>query len=577
MTVSEKIGQMTQVSNDSISAAEVADYSIGSMLSGGNGNPKPNTPSMWADMVGSFVDAATNTRLGIPLLYGVDAVHGHSNVGGATVFPHNIGLGATGDDDLVRRIGRATATEMSATGVRWTFAPTLAVPQDIRWGRTYEGYGRDPALVSRLGAALVEGLQGPSRTDCTVLACAKHFVGDGATSWGTVRRNEAPRWWDGWGETWQIDQGDAQISEAELRSVHLPPYAAAIEAGAMTVMASYNSWNGVKLHGHRGLLTDVLKRELGFEGFVVSDWMGVDQIASNYEDAVVASINSGVDMVMVPIDYRRFIEVMTRVTSSGLIPMARIDDAVRRILTAKSSAGLFDPQNESPPLSVVGSQEHRSLAAEAVRRSAVLLKNDRGLPLPPGARSINVAGKAADDIGLHCGGWTVGWQGGPGRITPGTTLVDGLRALPTWEVEYDADGRFPERGSVGILCIAEPPYAEGPGDSATPTASEEDRAVFARMRNRTDVLILVIYSGRPLVIPDLIAQADAVVAAWLPGTEGAALGDLLAGLHPFEARTTQPWPLSFAALGDPDAAPLYATGHGLGLSPIGADVFGGQE
>ena len=279
MTVAEKIGQMTQVSNDSISPAEVADYSIGSVLSGGNGNPAPNTPSAWKDMVGSFVQPAAGTRLGIPLLYGVDAVHGHSNVGGATIFPHNIGLGAAGDDDLVRRIGRATAMEMQATGVRWTFAPTLAVPQDIRWGRTYEGYGRDPALVSRLGAALVEGLQGPNQTDSTVLACAKHFVGDGATSWGTVRRNEAPRWWDGWGENWKIDQGDAQISEAELRSVHLPPYAAAIDAGVMTVMASYNSWNGVKLHGHRGLLTDVLKGELGFEGFVVSDWMGVDQVA----------------------------------------------------------------------------------------------------------------------------------------------------------------------------------------------------------------------------------------------------------------------------------------------------------
>jgi beta-glucosidase len=576
MTVAEKIGQMTQVSNDSISPAEVGDFAIGSVLSGGNGNPTPNTPSMWADMVGSFADGATETRLGIPLLYGVDAVHGHSNVGGATVFPHNVGLGAAGDEDLVRRIGRATATEMLATGVRWTFAPTVAVPQDIRWGRTYEGYGRDPALVARLGAALVEGLQGPSRTDFKVLACAKHFVGDGATSWGTVRRNEAPRWWDGWGENWKIDQGDAQISEAELRSVHLPPYAAAIDTGVMTVMASYNSWNGVKLHGHRGLLTDVLKGELGFKGFVVSDWMGVDQIASSYENAVVASINSGVDMVMVPIDYRRFIEVMVRATAAGLIPMQRIDDAVRRILTAKSTLAPTEPGLETPPLSVVGSQEHRDLAAEAVRRTAVLLKNDGALPLPPGTRSIEVAGKAADDIGLQCGGWTVGWQGGSGRTTPGTTLLEGLGAANTWNVEWDPVGRFSGRdgSKVGIVCIAEPPYAEGPGDSAEPTASEEDRAVFARMRDRTDVLILVIYSGRPLVIPDLIARADAVVAAWLPGTEGAALGDLLAGLRPFEAKTTQPWPLSFATLGDPDAAPLYPAGHRLEPSSRAANSHG---
>lgn len=572
MTIAEKVGQMTQVSNDSISPAEVADLAIGSVLSGGNGNPTPNNPKTWADMVGSFASAASETRLGIPLLYGVDAVHGHSNVGGATVYPHNIGLGGTGDESLIRRIGEATAAEMLATGVRWTFAPTLAVPQDVRWGRTYEGYGRDPALVSRLGAALIDGLQSPGGLEFGVLACAKHFLGDGATSWGSVARDKAPAWWDGWGENWQIDQGDAPISENELRSVHLPPYVAAIEAGVMNVMASYNSWNGVKVHGHRGLLTDVLKGELGFKGFVVSDWMGVDQITPNYEDAVVASINAGVDMVMVPIDYRRFIEVMVRVTSAGLIPMRRIDDAVRRILRAKYAARLFGPQPESPPLTVVGCREHRALAAEAVRRSAVLLKHDRGLPLPPGARSIEVAGRAADDIGLQCGGWTVGWQGGTGRTTRGTTLLDGLRAANTWDVAHDPDGKFPgrDRSKVGIVCIAEPPYAEGPGDSAKPTAGEEDRAVFARMRDRTDILILVIYSGRPLVVPDLIAEADAAVAAWLPGTEAAALGELLAGFHPFEAKTTQPWPLSFAALGDPDATPLYPAGHGPGRSQAGS-------
>lgn len=568
MTVVEKIGQMTQVSNDSISPAEVADYSIGSVLSGGNGNPTPNSAETWADMVGSFANGASETRLSIPLLYGVDAVHGHSNVGGATVYPHNIGLGGTGDESLVRRIGEATAAEMLATGVRWTFAPTLAVPQDVRWGRTYEGYGRDPALVSRLGAALIDGLQSPGGPGAGVLACAKHFVGDGATAWGSVAREEAPTWWHGWGENWQIDQGDAPISEHELRSVHLPPYVAAVEAGVMTVMASYSSWNGVKLHGHRGLLTDVLKGELGFKGFVVSDWMGVDQITPNYEEAVVASINAGVDMVMVPIDYRRFIEVMVRAASAGLIPLRRIDDAVRRILRAKFAAGLFGPHAESPPLSVVGCREHRALAAEAVRRSAVLLKHDRGVPLPTDARSIEVAGRAADDIGLQCGGWTVGWQGGSGKTTPGTTLLGGLRSANTWDVAHDPDGEFPgsDRSRVGIVCIAEPPYAEGPGDCAAPTATDEDREVFARMRSRTDLLILIVYSGRPLVIPDLIDQADAVVAAWLPGTEGGALAELLAGLHPFEARTPQPWPRTFGDLGDPHAMPLYPTGHGIGGS-----------
>ncbi len=563
MTVAEKIGQMTQVANESITPAEVADCSIGSVLSGGNGNPSPNTPSAWTEMVGSFEVAATQTRLGIPLLYGVDAVHGHSNVGGATVFPHNIGLGAAGDEDLVERIGRATATEMRATGVRWTFAPTVAVPQDIRWGRTYEGYGKDPDLVAALGAAQVRGLQASDTGRLAVLACAKHFVGDGATSWGTVARPKGVDWWDGWGDEWQIDQADARISEAELRSVHLPPYVAAIEAGVMTVMASYSSWNGVKLHAHRRLLTDVLKGELGFRGFVVSDWMGVDQIDASYENAVVTAINAGVDMVMVPNDYQRFIGIMTRATSAGLVPKHRIDDAVRRILAAKFAAGLADPDRATPPLSVVGSVEHRALAAEAVRRSAVVLKDNQALPIPPGVGSVEVAGQAADDIGLQCGGWTVGWQGGSGPTTPGSTLLDGLRSATRSPIEFDRLGRFSDRdrSEVGVVCIAEPPYAEGPGDRAAPTASDEDRAVFARMRNRSDVLILVIYSGRPLIITDLIARADAVVAAWLPGSEAAALGELLMGLHPFEARTPQPWPGFVADLEDPTATPLFPTGH----------------
>ncbi len=568
MTVAEKIGQMTQVSNESIAPAEVADYFIGSVLSGGNGNPTPNTPSAWVNMVSTLAEPATETRLGIPLLYGVDAVHGHSNVGGATIFPHNIGLGAARDEGLTERIGQATAAEMLATGIQWAFAPTVAVPQDIRWGRTYEGYGNDPALVSALGAALIRGLQSTDNGRRAVLACAKHFVGDGATLWGTVTPPDGVDWWDAWGDGWQIDQGDARISEEELRSLHLLPYIAAIEAGVMTVMASYNSWNGDKVHGHHGLLTGVLKQELGFGGFVVSDWMGIDQIDSSYETSVVTAINAGVDMVMVPENYRRFIEVMIGATSTGLIPMHRIDDAVSRILAAKSSVGLFGPQPEPPPLATIGSPEHRALAAEAVRRSAVLLKNDRALPIPSGIATIDVAGQAADNIGLQCGGWTVGWQGGSGPITAGNTLLDGLHASTVGNVEYDPTGRFSNRGraDLGIVCIAESPYAEGPGDCAAPGASNEDRAVFARMRKRCDKLILVIYSGRPLVIPDLIEQADAVVAAWLPGSEGAALAGLLAGVHPFTGRTSQPWPGSLADLGDAGATPLFATGDGLDLT-----------
>ncbi len=573
MTVAEKIGQMTQVSNEDITPSEVADHFIGSVLSGGNGNPQPNTPAVWTDMVSSYVDASTETRLGIPLIYGVDAVHGHGNVAGATVFPHNIGLGAAADAALVEQIGRATAIEMQATGIRWAFAPTLAVPHDIRWGRTYEGYGRDTSLVSSLGSAQIRGLQGSEPGAVDVLACVKHFVGDGATSWGTAPRYEWTDWWDGWGDTWQIDQGDARITEAELRTTHLAPYRTAIEADALTAMVSYSSWNGDKLHSHRHLLTDVLKTELGFRGFVVSDWKGVDQVAPRYEDAVVACINAGLDMVMVPDDFEKFIDVMLEATLHGRIPMSRIDDAVRRILTAKRAVGLFAPDADPPPLSAVGAAAHRAIAAEAVRRSAVLLKNDRAVPLDSATLTIDVAGVAANDIGLQCGGWTVGWQGGTGSTTPGSTILDGLRSSTAAEISFDADGHFPghDRCDVGVVCLAEPPYAEGPGDRAEPALSDQDRAVFERIRLRADKVVLVVYSGRPLIIDDLMDRADAVVAAWLPGSEGAALGELLAGAHPFMGRTPQPWPRSFADLDDPEATPLFPTGHGLGstLTSIG--------
>ena len=342
MTMSEKIGQMTQVSNDSITPAEVADHAIGSVLSGGNGNPSPNTPQVWADMVGSFTEAAAGSRCGIPLIYGVDAVHGHSNVRGATVYPHNIGLGAAGDADLVRRIGQATATEMLATGVRWAFSPCVAVPQDIRWGRTYEGFGRDPGLVSSLGAALVEGLQHDADGAAAVLACPKHFVGDGGTTWDSVGNPPWTSWWDPWGDEWRIDQGDLRAPEEELRTVHLPPYEAAVAAGALSVMASYSSWNGAKLHGHRYLLTEILKNELAFPGFVISDWMGVDQIDPDYRRSVVAAINAGVDMVMVPIDWRQFIAAMEVAVADG-------DTSSIRVGRSWCRTSWIGPTPSSPP------------------------------------------------------------------------------------------------------------------------------------------------------------------------------------------------------------------------------------
>ncbi len=544
MSLAEKIGQMTQAANVAITPAEVADLALGSVLSGGSGLPTPNRPEAWADMVGSFVEAATGSRLGVPLLYGVDAVHGHALVPGATVFPHNIGLGAAGDPALVERIGAATAVEMLATGIRWTFAPTVAVPHDIRWGRTYEGFGRDPALVASLGAAFIRGVQGGRPA---VLTCPKHFLADGGTTWDTVVAPGWLDWWDAWGETWRIDQGDARLAESELRRLHLEPYRAAAAAGARTVMASYSSWNGDKLHGHRYLLTEVLKGEVGFDGFVVSDWMGIQQLDRSFEASVVAAINAGVDMVMVPLEFRRFIEVATAAVGAGEIPLRRIDDAVRRILTAKASIGLLDGDagGDDVPLTALGRPEHRALAAEAARRSAVLLADNGVLPLHPAPAQLDVGGRAADDIGLQCGGWTAGWQGAPGPITGGTTLLAALRAALPGAVRYRPDGGpTGDRSSLGVACIAEPPYAEGLGDRAVPGATEEDRAMFARMRARCDRLILVVYSGRPLVIPDLVDEADAVIAAWLPGSEATLLPDLLLGRAPFAGRLPQPWPAS---------------------------------
>ena len=578
MTVSEKIGQMTQVSNDSITPAEVAEHTIGSVLSGGNGNPSPNTPHVWADMVGSFNEGAAGSRCAIPLIYGVDAVHGHSNVRGATVYPHNIGLGAIGDADLIRRIGRATAIEMLATGVRWAFSPCVAVPQDIRWGRTYEGFGRDPRLVSSLGAALIDGLQHDRGGDLAVLACPKHFVGDGGTTWDSVGNPPWTHWWDPWGDEWRIDQGDLRASEEELRTIHLPPYETAVAAGALTVMASYSSWNGVKVHGHRRLLTGILKGDLGFPGFVVSDWMGVDQLDPDYRRSVVAAINAGVDMVMVPIDYRQFIAAMETAVANGEIAVARIEDAVRRILRAKAALGLHrDNSATVPPLSVLGDSEHRALAAGAARRSAVLLENRRGLPLRPGTDPIEIAGRAAADIGLQCGGWTVGWQGGIGAITPGTTLVEAFQEAFDGEVVYDATGQFPNRppGGIGVVCVAEPPYAEGPGDRAVPAVSDEDRAVFAKMRERCDTLILIIYSGRPVLVSDLMDRSDAVIAAWLPGTEATELPGLLFGHYQFEGVLPQPWPAAAADLGNRHAVPRHPIGHGLRFTAT-ADVRSGD-
>src|SRR3954454_19122108 len=427
MSLDEKLGQMTQAERLAASPSDVATSRLGSVLSGGGSAPSPNTASAWADMYDGYQRAALGTPLGIPMLYGIDAVHGHNNVRGATLFPHNIGLGATRDPALVQRIGRAVAEEVSGTGIDWDFAPCLCVARNDRWGRTYESFGETPELASSM-TSLITGLQGSSLSASgSVLATAKHFVGDGGTTGGK-------------------DQGDTQLSEADLRAIHLPPFRAAVARGVGAVMISYSSWNGVKMHSNRYLITDVLKGELGFTGFVVSDWQGIDQIDGQSgftASEVAAAINAGIDMVMVPYDYGQFINLLRQDVQNGQVPMSRIDDANRRVLTKKFQLGLFEhPYTDRSYTGGVGSAAHRAIARQAVRESQVLLKNANGiLPLPKNGAKLFVAGKNADDIGNQSGGWTISWQGGSGATTPGTTILQGIRAAAASStVTYNRDG-----------------------------------------------------------------------------------------------------------------------------------------
>jgi beta-glucosidase len=577
MTLEEKAGQMTLVEKNSIAPADVAALSIGGVLSGAGGSPRPNTPEAWAEMVRGFEEAALQARLAIPLLYGADAVHGHSNVRGAVVFPHNIGLGAGRDPDLVERVARATAEELVATGIYWNYAPTVAVPQDIRWGRTYEGFGENTGLVSQLGAAAIRGLQQSTAegsglgSPAAVLATPKHFAGDGGTAWGTSEFFLQ--------QQYMLDQGTTPADEATLRAVHLPPYVEAIKAGARCIMVSFSSWGGLKMHAQQYLLSGVLKGEFGFRGFLVSDWGAVHLVSDDPYTAIVTSINAGLDMVMVPYDYEAFIRELIRAIRSGDIGIERVDDAVRRILTVKFEVGLFErPFGDDSRLAQVGCAEHRQLAREAVSKSLVLLKNEAGaLPLSVDTPLIYVAGRAADDIGIQCGGWTVEWLGQPGPITPGTTILQAIRAAcsPTAAVAYDPLGEFvgrAGRAAAGIAVVGELlPYAEGIGDRADLSLSAEDRAVIRALRGRCERLVVILISGRPLVVSDWVDQVDALVAAWLPGTEGQGVADVLFGDAPFTGRLPYTWPRSMDQLpfdfshlpASGPRSPLYPYGYGL--------------
>ena len=575
MTLDEKLGQMTLVEKGSISPEDAAERGVGAILSGGGGAPRPNTPKAWREMVGAYQDAATSTRLGIPVIYGVDAIHGHNNLRGATIFPHNVGLGAARDPALVEAIGRATAIETAATDIRWTYAPVLAVPQDIRWGRTYEAYGEDPALVTELGAALVRGLQGDDLTDETaVIATPKHWVGDGGTGWDTSTASG-----------YRIDQGVTLADEDELRSVHVAPYPAAFDAGAITVMASYSSWENGKVHGDRYLLTDVLRDELGFEGMLVSDWGAVDQVLpGDYDGSVVRSIDAGVDLVMVPTDDERFLTALRAAVEQGDLDEARIDEAVGRILTVKFRMGLFDRRTTSADLvDGIGRAEHRALAREAVARSVVLLDTDgETLPLEVDSdATLLVAGPAANDVGIQSGGWTISWQGGTGDITEGTTIVAALADALEGEVVYDRTGRFASleaesRRPVGLAVVGERPYAEGRGDDARLAISEQEVEVVRRLRERVDRLVVVLLTGRPLILGDVAELADVLAVAWLPGTEGSGVVDVLTGAEPSTGRLPYTWPQDVTVLDRvrSDACDGAAYPYGYGLELTGRPLAG---
>jgi beta-glucosidase len=553
MTLDEKIGQMTQAERAEVDDGDVRVFQLGSLLSGGGSVPDENTPKGWADMYDAFQTEALATRLRIPMIYGIDAVHGHNNVAGATIFPHNIGLGATRDPELVRRIGQTVAIEVTATGLDWNFAPCLCVARDDRWGRTYESFGEDPEIASSM-TTIVTGLQGDRLGGPnSVLATAKHYVGDGGTTGGK-------------------DQGDTALSEAELRKIHLPPFQAAIRAGVGSVMVSFSSWNGAKLHSQQHLITEVLKDELGFTGFVVSDWNAIDQIdgAKGFTPAEVsAAINAGIDMVMVPQEWELFISTLRDEVNAGNVPMSRIDDANRRILTKKFELGLFEhPMADRSRFDAVGSAAHRELARQAVRQSQVLLKNEGGvLPLKATGSRIFVAGRNADDIGNQSGGWTMTWQGKSGAITPGTTILQGIKAAvadPS-SVTYGRDGKGIDGSyDVAVAVIGETPYAEYEGDRPDGLAlSATDLQTLATLRASGVPVVVVLVSGRPMDISAQLPQLRGLIAAWLPGTEGNGVSDVLFGAYKPTGKLPVTWPVS------PDQQPINVGDGKSALFPYG--------
>jgi beta-glucosidase len=565
MTLEEKIGQMTQPDQEALKDVnDIGNLFLGSVLSGGSSDPKEgNSLKAWTDMYDRYQQHALKTRLGIPILYGVDALHGHNNVIGAVIFPQNIGLGCARNAALVEKVARITALEVRATGMQWSFAPCVAVVQDIRWGRTYESFSEDPAIVKELGEAAVRGLQTADlRNPTSVLACAKHYVADGGTTFGTGMGGKSP-----------LDQGDTKVDEQTLRRIHLPGYISTIAAGVGTVMPSYSSWNGVKCSASKRLMTEILKEELGFEGFLISDYNALDQLDKDFKKAIEISINAGMDMVMVTDKYRTYVDNLKASVKEGKVPMSRIDDAVTRILRVKFAMGMMDKNRsqltDKALQASFGSAEHRLVARDAVRQSLVILKNEKKtLPVSKSLKRIHVGGKNADDIGNQCGGWTIDWQGKSGNTTTGgTTILAAIKGAVSkgTQVTFALDGTGAAGADLGIVVIGEKPYAEMMGDRKELSLAKEDVDAVANMKKAGIPVVVVLVSGRPMAINDVLPQTDAFVAAWLPGTEGQGVTDILFGDHKPTGKLSFNWPKSADQM-TADARskdPLFKLGYGL--------------
>ncbi|MEV3855570.1 CIA30 family protein [Streptomyces sp. NPDC050095] len=573
MTPEEKAGQMTQAERGAVgTGGDVAAYDLGSLLSGGGSTPTPNTPEAWAKMIDGFQLRAQATRFQIPLIYGVDAVHGHNNLVGATIMPHNIGIGAARDPQLAEKTGAVTASEVRATGIPWDFAPCLCVSRDERWGRSYESFGEDPALVKSM-ETMIQGFQGRADgrdldRDDKVLATAKHFLGDGGTAYGSSTTG-----------TYTVDQGVTTVTRQELEAVHLAPFGEAVKRGVGSVMPSYSSLDivgddegPVKMHANAAMINGELKGRLGFDGFVISDWNGIDQIPGDYASDIRTSVNAGIDMIMAPYAYKDFRDGLVTEVKAGRVTEKRIDDAVSRILTQKFRLGLFEkPYADTSKIDAIGGSAHRAVARQAAAESQVLLKNAGNvLPLKT-SQKVYVAGSNADDLGNQTGGWTITWQGRSGKNTDGTTILQAMKkASPGATIDYSKDASAPTAGyDVGVVVVGETPYAEGVGDVGNGNDLEltaADKAAVDKVCGAMKCVVLTV-SGRPQLIGDRLGAIDGLVASWLPGTEGDGVADVLYGKRPFTGQLPVTWPRSEAQLpinvGDSSYDPQFPYGYGL--------------